>query len=261
MSTPYPDEIERLQSRSISATVPGEVRLDLIRAGKLEDAVFYGRNNEKSRWVEDCDWWYWRDFDLKIEPHERAWLVLDGADYYTWAYLNGNLLGRHEGMFSRQIYEITCLGQAGSLPCANRLAVRFMAPARLPDNRSTRWHKFLNRIEHRLFPLGCDPDRRDTLKCQMSYGWDFAPALRTIGLWDQVKGSLAAASARLTISFDADAPTAGPVTFALSLAGQTFAGAPITGSFGANLPAGRSRHTLQMDVPEPHLWWPWDHGQ
>src|SRR5512136_2793859 len=79
-------DIARLPSHSIPATVPGEVRLDLIRAGQLSGDPFYGRNNEKSRWVEEHDWWTWRDFDLKLAAGERAWLILHGADYYSSTY-------------------------------------------------------------------------------------------------------------------------------------------------------------------------------
>jgi hypothetical protein len=110
----------------------------------------------------------------------------------------------------------------------------------------------------------------------MSYGWDFSPELRTIGLWDdveamvtgdvalfdaQVKTRLAPGRATLTISFDADALTAGLVTFALSLEGQTFESAPVTRTFRVMLPAGRSRQTFQVRVRDRRLWFPWDHGQ
>ena len=264
-------EIERPESQRFAALVPGEVRLDLMRAGLLKDDPFYARNNDASRWVEEQDWWYWRDFELGLQPGQRAWLVLHGADYYTWTYLNGESLGEHEGMFSRQVYDITQL-----LRGRNRLAVRFLAPARLPRQRSTRWEKFLNRWEHRFIDASCDPDRRDWLKCQMSYGWDFSPELRTIGLWDdvelvltgdvalfdvQVKTRLAPGQATLKVSFDADALTAGPATFVLSLAGQTFEDEPVTRSFQATLSAGRSQQTFEMDVPDPRLWFPWDHGE
>ncbi len=271
LQSPEVAEIERLESQRFAATVPGEVRLDLLRAGRLKDDPFYGCNNDASRWVEEQDWWYWREFDLELQPGQRAWLMLHGADYFSWTYLNGELLGEHEGMFSRQIYDIT-----QRLRGRNRLAVRFLAPARFPRKRSTRWEKFLNRWEQRFLDVACDPDRRDALKCQMSYGWDFAPELRTIGLWDdvelavtgdvtlfdvQVRARLAQGLARLMISFDADAVTAGPVTFSLSLAGQTFESDPVTLSFQAILPAGRSRQTGEIDLPDPRLWFPWDHGE
>ena len=148
-------EIERLE-QAFPATVPGEVRLDLMRAGLLKDDPFYGRNNDASRWVEEQDWWYWRDFELELQPGQRAWLVLHGADYYTWTYLNGELLGEHEGMFSRQVYDITkLLRGAIGWRCAfwPRLACR--------RERSTPWEKFLNRWEHRFIDASCDPDRRD----------------------------------------------------------------------------------------------------
>jgi beta-mannosidase len=276
MTIPDAAEVERIEAQSFAASVPGEVRLDLLRAGRLQGDPFYGRNNDQSRWVEERDWWYWRDFDLAIQPGQRAWLTLHGADYYTWTYLNGQLLGDHEGMFSRQMYEITSrLRVQGAISSHNRLAARFMAPARFPRQRSTRWEEFLNRLEHNAFEVTCDPGRRDTLKCQMGYGWDFAPVLRTIGLWDdvdvivtgdvtlfdvQAKARLVSAGAALTISLDADALTPGPATMVLSLAGQTFEVEPILRSFDVTLHAGRTRLTFEVNVPDPHLWFPWDRG-
>ena len=57
----------------------------------------------------------------------------------------------------------------------------------LPCDRSSPWEKVLNRIEATLGSMpGRFPHRRDTLKCQMSFGWDFAPPLRTMGIWDDV---------------------------------------------------------------------------
>jgi beta-mannosidase len=276
MTVPDVAEIERIEAQSFAASVPGEVRLDLLRAGRLQDDPFYSRNNDQSRWVEELDWWYWRDFDLAAQPGQRVWLQLHGADYYTWTYLNGQLLGEHEGMFSRQVYEIThLLREQDAVSSHNRLAVRFLAPARFPRQRSTRWEKFLNRLEHNAFEVTCDTDRRDTLKCQMSYGWDFAPALRTIGLWDdvdvfvtgdvtlfdaQIKTRLLSAGAALTISLDADALMPETATIVLSLMGQTFKAEPILRSFNVSLPAGRTRLTFEMNVPDPHLWFPWDRG-
>jgi len=280
MTVPDAAEIERVEARSFAASVPGEVRLDLLRAGRLQGDLFYGRNNDQSRWVEERDWWYWRDFDLTVQPGQRAWLQLHGADYSTWTYFNGQLLGEHEGMFSRQVYEITHLlrehVRQDVILSHNRLAVRFMAPARFPRDRSTRWIRFLNRIENRGLEVACDPNRRDTLKCQMGYGWDFAPALRTIGLWDdaevfvtgevalfdvQAKTRLLPTGATLTVSLDADALTPGPATIALSLTGQTFEAEPILRSFDVTLPAGRTRLAFEVAVPDPHLWFPWDRGK
>ncbi len=269
LRAPAVSELEQIEARSFPASVPGEVRLDMARAGLLDGDIFYGCNSQTSRWVEERDWWYWRDFDLAPQPGQRAWLRLHGADYVCWVYLNGQLLGQHEGMFSRQVYEITHLLQG-----CNRLAVRFLAPARLPRNRSTLLEKLLNRIEDHFSALGDYAERRDVLKCQMSFGWDFAPALRTLGLWDDVDvivtGELALFDAQtsfdraentLVVSFDAEALTPGAATFMLSLAGQTFEAESLCSSFEAMLPVGRSRLTFELAVPQPRLWFPWDHGE
>ena len=83
LRAPDVTEIERIEVDSLAASVPGEVRLDLMRAGRLTGDLFYGCNNEAGRWVEKRDWWYWRDFDWVIRPDQRAWLRLHGADYVT----------------------------------------------------------------------------------------------------------------------------------------------------------------------------------
>jgi len=72
LQSPDVAEIERLESQRFPATVPGEVRLDLLRAGRLKDDPFYGCNNDASRWVEEWDWWYWREFELELQPGQRA---------------------------------------------------------------------------------------------------------------------------------------------------------------------------------------------
>jgi beta-mannosidase len=44
-----------------------------------------------------------------LEPHERLWLVVDAADYFAQARLDGAPLGRHEGCFEPFEFEITPL--------------------------------------------------------------------------------------------------------------------------------------------------------
>jgi len=46
----------------IKAQVPGNVELDLIRAGELPDP-FYGGNSRKLHPYEAYEWWYEREFD------------------------------------------------------------------------------------------------------------------------------------------------------------------------------------------------------
>jgi len=279
METPDASEIERLRD-VYPATVPGDVHLDVLNVTQPGVDLYYGANKELGNWVEDHDWWYWIDFNLALEPGQRAWLVLHGADYVSWTFLNGSLLGQHEGMFSEQSYEITAL-----LRGENRLAVRFLAPTRFPDHQISLYNRYLNRYEQVVgADVGCDPQRRSTLKCQMSYGWDFAPGIRTIGLWDDVEivvtGAARVLSARvrntalapeaepkralLGIDFEVDSQAPAPTEFTMALyevypdpkPGQAVA----TARLAVPSLAGRQTLSLVLTIDDPKLWFPWDHG-
>ncbi len=229
---------------------------------------------EPFREASERSWWLVRDFPFDCSPQDCVRLALRGIDYVGDVFLNGQHLGRHEGMFAPQEYEITHLLQA-----ENRLAVRLLGTRWLPHGRSTPWEKLLNRVEARWGGLPGDyPDRRDTLKCQMQFGWDFAPPLLTMGLWDDVylaisgdtfihtmhsrfEPAQAGASAALAIHLALDAREGRRVRLVARLEGETFSGQPQQYESHAVLGPGRAPFALQMAVPEARLWWPWDHGE
>jgi beta-mannosidase len=255
----------------LPATVPGNVRADLMRAGRLPDLV-WGKNAEASRWVDDSCWWLVRGFSLNAGPRERVRLVLRGVDYVGDVFLNGHHLGRHEGMFSPQVHDVT-----GLLRTRNRLAVRIVGNRWLPHDRSSTWEKFLNHVEARGNGLADRfPHRRDTVKCQMGFGWDFAPPLPTLGIWDDVyavvsgevflrdvatRQSETGSAVTLAAHLELDARQACSVTLRCVLTGETFDCDPVIVEKPVTLDPGSSSHTVEMAVAAPHLWWPWDHGR
>src|SRR5512143_2920145 len=95
----------------LPALIPGDVRLDLLRADRISDP-FYGTNNDESQWVDGRDWWYVRNLEkeLKLELEVggggRAFLGFEGIDYQSAVFVNGKQVGRHVGMFSPQVYEV-----------------------------------------------------------------------------------------------------------------------------------------------------------
>jgi beta-mannosidase len=255
----------------LPATVPGNVRADLVRAGRLPELAF-GLQAGAAQWVDDHCWWLVRQFALSPSPSERVHLVLRGVDYIWDLFLNGQHLGRHEGMFSPRTYDIS-----GLLGRDNELAVRITGSAWLPADRSTPREKLLNRIEERWSNVPSpSPDRRDTLKCQMSFGWDFCPALRTVGIWDDVYavvsgeifiGDVVARTkgtgdkVGLAVDMELDARRACGVQLRCSLTGETFEGTPILVERPIELVSGTQRHGIEFEVDRPRLWWPWDHGR
>ena len=257
----------------LPATVPGNVQADLLRAGRIPDPAF-GRQNELAQWPDDHCWWLVRDLDVAPAPAGggRAHLVLHGADYISDLFLDGRHLGRHEGMFSPQVYDISGLLSPGS-----RLAVRITGSRWLPTDRSSRWEKLLNHVEAlALGSLGRFPHRRDTFKCQMGFGWDFSPALCTMGLWDDVtlilsddvfirhvaaRPSFTGSGVALAVEAEVDAQLPRRVRIRCRLSGETFAGDPLVAERSLELAPGSQLCRLDMAVPDPRLWWPWDHGR
>ena len=49
----------------MDAVVPGDVHLDLMRAGTIAEP-FIGLNHLESRWIEDKQWWYRREFLVPV---------------------------------------------------------------------------------------------------------------------------------------------------------------------------------------------------
>ena len=94
------DEIEAV-GEWLPAVVPGNVRADLWRAGRLPDLTF-GTQFEASRWVDDHCWWLVRDLYLEASATERVHLVLRGVDYIADLFFNGHHLGGRQPRLARR---------------------------------------------------------------------------------------------------------------------------------------------------------------
>lgn len=256
----------------LPATVPGNVRTNLLAAGRIEDP-FYGLNNQDSQWVEVYDWWYVRPLDLSLMPGESAFLSFEGIDYISAVYLDGKELGRHEGMFSRQVYEITNLVK----PQGSQLAVRIWGSESLPQRRLAWWERLWSPVASAL-RHGRDafPPRSATLKCQMSFGWDFAPRIRTMGLWDDValfvtqsvfledlwiKAHPEGDGARLIVHITIDSDAAQEVIARIGVRSRQPTDSEIW-HHESHLRLHRGQQTARVEfaLPEARLWQPWDRG-
>ncbi len=91
---------------TMKAQVPGTVYWQLYEAGVLPHP--YEKNNSKLyAWVDNKVWYYRRTFTVEAERRtDGAFLCIDGCAYYTRLFLNGELLGEHEGMFGGPYAEV-----------------------------------------------------------------------------------------------------------------------------------------------------------
>ena len=255
------------------AIVPGNVRSDLLALGEIPDPLI-GTQVEASAWVDDRDWWYVREFNLDVAADERVHLICQGIDYRCAVFFDDRLLAHHEGMFSRQVYDLTPHFSASN---PHTLAVRIWGSDSLPRLKLSLGDRFWAGPASRLQDTPAFPDRMATVKCQMSFGWDFAPRLRTMGIWDDlylvvsrgvflvdvwVHGEVhspAQATAHIHLTLDSDRPR--QVQALAVITGENWPARPLRFTRRMTLQAGLQTITWDLPIESPALWSPWDRGQ
>lgn len=88
------------------ATLPGSVYHSLQEAGILPDPY---KNTDSSLygWTDHKIWYYRKRFSLHRENFRGcAFLCFDGVAYYSRVWVNGTLMGSHEGMFGGPCLDI-----------------------------------------------------------------------------------------------------------------------------------------------------------
>ena len=89
-----------------SATLPKSIYHCLHEAGVLPDPYF-GTNSKQYHWVDEKIWYFKKTFPLDHDLDDtNAYLCFDGISYYSRVWLNGVLLGDHEGMFGGPVCDV-----------------------------------------------------------------------------------------------------------------------------------------------------------
>lgn len=86
--------------------IPSSVYHSLYHAGILPDP-YYGTNSKLYHWVDEKVWYYRRSFKLERPSFDgNAFLCFEGVAYYSKVWVNGTLLGDHEGMFGGPVCDV-----------------------------------------------------------------------------------------------------------------------------------------------------------
>lgn len=143
------------------ASVPGNIQSDYAKTHDFGD-IHYGMNHLKFLEIEDWEWEYRTELSFERKPDERVWFVTHGIDYFYDIAVNGEILHRHEGMFSFTEIDIT-----DYLHGSDTLSV-FVHP-----------HPKVS---------GVSRDRKEaaaSCKPAVSYSWDYHPRVLPSGIWDE----------------------------------------------------------------------------
>lgn len=157
----------------VSALVPGNVELDLMRAGILPDLAL-GNNIYRLREFETYGWWHRRSFAAPAVPHRHsAQLVFEGLDCMVHVWLNGVLVGEGVNALVPQRFDVTDALREGE----NDLVVRIRSAV-------------LEGRQHVPTPLEsalpCGFESLPIRKAPHCYGWDIMPRAVSAGIWRDV---------------------------------------------------------------------------
>ena len=166
----------------LKAEVPGEIHLDLMRQGIIDDPAC-GQGILNARWVEEMFWSYRRDFVLPDSldlAGNKVWLCFGGLDYSARIYLNGILAGAHENAFTPCRLPINDFVSHGK----NTVTVSLESGLYHVSERSTRGYYGASDGESDVDELL--HKRLWLRKPQSSFGWDWAPRLINVGITGDV---------------------------------------------------------------------------
>ncbi len=238
----------------LPAHVPGDVVSDLWRLGRIDDPLV-GDNAAKLRWLENRQWEYRKIFTLSAEemaaPHKL--MIFDGLDTYADVYLNGRLILQADNMFRKWRVPVDSLLQTGN----NELLVVFAPPL------------LYNRERLRQLPYALPAWNTDTTanvgpftrKAAYQFGWDFAPRLVTMGIWQPVKLALYEVAYIDQVRFEPGLFTAQEATYTAKIRVMATATKEVTLTVAdvertVQLQQGVNNLELDFAIQNPVLWQP-----
>jgi beta-mannosidase len=235
--------------------MPATIQYALYQAGAIENP-WVGDSWKRLQWIQDHDWYLRRHFQIPSSWKDRhIRLRFDGMDYTGAVWLDGKMLGIHDGMFGGPTFDISPEVTAGS---EHELIVRLIHETPTTPTQS-------------MTPqLGIKPMKSWAIDGR-SYVW--GNRYRSIGLWRSVRlvssgQTYMEAPWVRTDRLDRGSASLWAQTTILNV-GPSFNGTVrariVDGVSGKvvwtqdaqqRVPAGISYWERAIEVANPQLWWP-----
>ncbi len=247
----------------IPAQVPGIVQNHLFQAGRIEDP-YWEQNNEELLWVEEKEWWYFKDFTVPEDIQGQQYhIVLEGITYRANVWLDGVNVGNVEGMFLRHYLDVTHLVKPGQ---THRLSIRCRVLENSPEDRPG------GKIKRGAV-------RSSGVVAPFSYWWNWSPHMVPVGIWKSVylriTGGVVladpcvrtqidwddceeAASADVIVTVDVESGLAHaePCIVRGKITGVGFADQDLSIKQAVTLNPGSNKLESVQTLIRPRLWWP-----
>jgi beta-mannosidase len=212
----------------------------------LEPAKIYTREAE---WISAKEWWYRKTFTPPARfAGQRLRLQFDAADYYADLWLNGTLLGRHEGYMDPFAFDVADHVRAGD---TNQLLVRVWTPVHYY------WKHRPYTVKGSYGGVDQKPDDITALGITRS--------VRLVASGSVVIQDVAvdtrltdAGGATVAVDVEANGEAEGGCFWEATLSPRNFTS---NEHYRVRLPATAHSARLVIPVEHPQLWWTWDHGR
>jgi beta-mannosidase len=249
---------EVLGERSVPATVPGVVHLDLLAAGLIPDPYLDG-NESALAWIGRTDWTYRTTFRCegagdadradRADHADHVDLVADGLDTVARVELDGVLVGTARNMHRTHRFDVTRLLQAGD----HELTVAFRAPRDAAEE-----------AEAELGPRPhVNPHPYNALrKNASSFGWDWGPDLATSGIWRSIalESWSTARLAGVRPLVDVRADGAGVLDVHADVESRGRGDLRLRVRVAGRTTTVRAGDVARLEVPDVDRWWPVGYG-
>lgn len=238
-------------SDAVNARVPGSVHAALIEDGIIPDP-YIGQNDSIAQQQSYKTWWFRKDFTLDEVP-TLPLLSFGGVANKCTVWLNGKMLGSHEGMFGGPEFIPGNLKKG-----VNTLIVKLDS---IPGSYNSK------------SPYEIDHSWQSTVVVNCVYGWHYAK-IPSLGIWRSVKLQRRTpveianpfvvtrdVTGKMRLVLDAlslSAPIDG--TIYMQVSPKNFEGS--SQIFSYNLKSSLPKDSLALDftISNPRLWWPNDKG-
>ncbi|MCB9450563.1 MAG: hypothetical protein H6672_03945 [Anaerolineaceae bacterium] len=202
-------------------------------------------------------WVYRKAFTVPDIPFRRARLRFEGVDYFAVVWVNGQFAGEHEGHFNPFTLDITA---ALRKDAPNELVVRVSSPWDAPNPGGS------YPINHVI---------RGLVKGLYEHGEGVIPPdVNPLGIWRPVwlllDDGVSIDHVRIRTALDGRVDVRATITNAtgdtwrgtlnLHAEAENHDGTGATITAPLELPPGTHTRNDTLHIPDPRLWWPWDHG-
>ncbi len=228
-------------------SVPGSVHTQILEAPR-----YYTREAE---WISEKEWWYRRTFRVPpIMYGKRLRLRFEATDYYADIWLNGHLLGRHEGYMDPYEFDVSGRVNPEGL---NHLAVRVWTPV------SYYWRHRPYTVKGSYGAVDQKPDNITaegiTRPVRLMAGGRIT--IRDLAV-DTRLNQDGSADVILDLDLDSGSEAVPAADLAVTLRPRNFedtSGLELKSQ--CTVSPGGGSHRLVLHLQNPRLWWTWDHGR